>query len=501
MATSLAYLRLSYRKDRNGKLIEEKRDAITRQKKDMRELAADHEAELPDSAIYFEDDTSASKKRDESTQWAKLLIALEELKPDFLFATALDRLGRRLADLENLEEICKRTGTVVITKKEDEIFSLPYWPVLAALARMESINISIRMMRSQKARRETGKDSGGGNRAYGYAVDRMTVIKAEKKIILEIVERVLSGQTPNSIAIDLANRDVPTARGGQWSPTMVTRIARNPRYAGLQEHDGEVIGKAAWPAIITEAEHEALKAALDGKRHGTPASREAGAPRIVKGKEISFLSGMVECGVCGQPMIATVAGRNHNPIYRCSGPRGGRKGCGKVYRSRALVNDFVTEQILGNVDDTIIEAERRDIEAKLDPMNQEYGHLEIDITDLFELDKAKDIKALYERLNGRTYKEVWNELNARRATLSNGIMKLVKRMNEISGGTEPVRRWDSITEAERRAFMLSRIERVIVNRRGGMRSMDALADGDVEIKWRDTPDDYIPYLSTVEGRR
>ena len=44
----------------------------------------------------------------------------------------------------------------------------------------------------------------------------------------------------------------------KWQGSTLRRVLISPRIAGLREHNGEVVGKAVWPAIIDEATHDRL---------------------------------------------------------------------------------------------------------------------------------------------------------------------------------------------------------------------------------------------------
>jgi hypothetical protein len=67
------------------------------------------------------------------------------------------------------------------------------------------------------------------------------------------------------------------------------RIITAPSVAGLRIHHGEVIGDAAWPAIISEADHLTLVSTL-----GDPCRRSQRDSAIEH-----LLSGIAVCGVCG----------------------------------------------------------------------------------------------------------------------------------------------------------------------------------------------------------
>ena len=75
--------------------------------------------------------------------------------------------------------------------------------------------------------------------------------------IREAVSRVLRGESLRSIAFDFNKRGIKPAGGRErreqidkWQGSTLRRVLISPRIAGLHEHNGEVVGKAVWPAII-----------------------------------------------------------------------------------------------------------------------------------------------------------------------------------------------------------------------------------------------------------
>lgn len=56
--------------------------------------------------------------------------------------------------------------------------------------------------------------------------------------------------------------------GKQWRSPTVRNLLRSARIAGLREHQGQVIGKAAWPAIITPEQHKQAVAILSSDYEG-----------------------------------------------------------------------------------------------------------------------------------------------------------------------------------------------------------------------------------------
>ena len=110
-----------------------------------------------------------------------------------------------------------------------------------------------------------GKRTGGGSRPFGYKIIRHDlgeggrrryrsigeeIEPAEAETIKDAASRVLRGESIRSIAFDFNDRDIKPATGGRWAGSTLRRMLISPRIAGLREHNGDVVGDAAWPAII-----------------------------------------------------------------------------------------------------------------------------------------------------------------------------------------------------------------------------------------------------------
>src|SRR5699024_9975263 len=130
-----------------------------------------------------------------------------------------------------------------------------------------------------------------GQRAFGYAPDGMTINEAEAAELRAAAAGVLRGQSLSSIVRDLNAREVRTATGRGWKNTTLKAALLSPRNAGMRRHRGEVIGKAAWPAIFDEDTAAGLRAILTD-----PSRSRKGPPRRY------LLSGVMVCEVCEEPL-------------------------------------------------------------------------------------------------------------------------------------------------------------------------------------------------------
>jgi hypothetical protein len=91
----------------------------------------------------------------------------------------------------------------------------------------------------------------------------VTINPETAPVVREIFERVLVGQTLLSIAYELERRGVPTEKGSPWNSTCVSRMVRNPAYAGATRMYGEVVTwEGGHEPIISRETWEAAQAIL-----------------------------------------------------------------------------------------------------------------------------------------------------------------------------------------------------------------------------------------------
>lgn len=445
MPTACAYLRISLdqldpsadpQEDRPQRL----RRGVTRQRQDVAALAERLGVEL---AEVFEDNSvSATKVRRADTEWARCLAWIEEHRPDYLLAFKLDRLARTLTDFETLERLGKSTGLRVITVAEGDLFQSAIWPFAAAQAKTEAMNTSLRVRRALQARRERGLDNGGGSRAFGFEDDKVTVIPDEAMVIREMADRVIAGESLNSLCRELAARGIRKPQGGTFlgQPHQLGTLLTRPRYAGLLEHKGEVIGKAAWPAILDESTYAAVRQVILEKKAKYPQG----------GRPIStLLGGIVRCGLCRTPMRGGATG-NGGLTYRCP-----TEGCGKVVRQRAKIEEFVVERLLADVDTGIIDAERSTLREEVEGLRIEIGEAE---HRLYVLHVKHDRREVGESDFYRTL----DTLRRQATALQRAYEPALARLRAMQGTEAAADRWESWSVDQRRAFIRSRLAAILV---------------------------------------
>jgi Raf kinase inhibitor-like YbhB/YbcL family protein len=171
----------------------------------------------------------------------------------------------------------------------------------------------------------------GPARAFGSTPDeKLDPIKsaAVKKAYAD----VLAGRSIYSITQDWNAQGFTSARGKAWTQAAERVVLLNPRNAGLRSHNGEIVGKAVWPAIVDRDTYDGTVALL------TNPSRRVGGARGRK----YLLSGLAVCGKCGNPLGSLMPARQRNQSrqarYHC-------KKCNGVTRKVESVDKFVLDVV------------------------------------------------------------------------------------------------------------------------------------------------------------
>jgi site-specific DNA recombinase len=200
--------------------------------------------------------------------------------------------------------------------------------ILAAVNAKESDNISRRVRRKQREMAEHGRPHGGPRR-YGYRRDFSAIEPGEAAIIREMARRTLAGESLASLCRELNARGLPTTAGGRWNPSSLRRILIGPHLAGLRVY-GEQLYPAAWPAILAEDTHYALRSLLtDPQRRTKPLHPTR-----------HLWSGLLVCGHCGMRMYAYYRPAKTRAVktLRCSRKLG---GCGRLARGAEPIETFL----------------------------------------------------------------------------------------------------------------------------------------------------------------
>lgn len=331
MTRAAIYTRISEDpKSRGGKAVN-----VATQEKDGRALADRRGWDVAE--VFTDNDLTAADPNVTRPAFEALLERV--LGGDFerVIVYTQDRFVRLAADLERVIAIFSTAGAELVPVIGTTDFDSPEGKLYARfgtlLGSYEVEKIRLRVRRKMQDNAEKGLPPGGAA-GYGFNADKLTICEPEAVRIKEAAERVLAGDALAAIARDW-NEQGDTRRGQMWRPVTIRRILLAPRTAGLREHQGAVIGKAAWPAILDRETWDRVGAVLNSPIRRT-------APSVVQ----KFLTGIARCGPCGQTLnhkTLRTAGGGPKPIYFC-------RHCYGTTVSSERVDETVRDMVLEAVD-------------------------------------------------------------------------------------------------------------------------------------------------------
>lgn len=460
MTTAAIYTRIS--DDRRGD-----GEGVARQRQDCETLVKARGWSL--ASTFTDNDLSAYSGKPRPA-YAALMAAVKAGRVGAVVAWHPDRLHRSPRELEDFISLIEQKHVRVETVQAGQ------WDLaspggrlvarqLGSVARYESEHKSSRVRRALEQNAESGRAH--GRRAYGWdrihdtvtGRSREIVNVAEAKIVAEIADRILAGDSIRHITATLNERAIPSPAGKPWSKGMVRAVVTRQRNVGLRVHHGEIAGDGAWEPILTVAVWEQLRAVLADPRRKTSTSSAAA----------HLLSGIARCGVCGGPIRA---GRNRTvDSYRCAD-----HSC--VSRARASVDDLVTRVIVARLSrpDAVAllappdrstaaqEAadEARTLRARLDNVADDYADGKIDRRQL-------------ERITARIRPQIDDAQNRARAVDDTPLLDGLLGAKDVAGA------WDALPLTQRRALVDLLIEVTIMRAEQGARTF---APASVKIKWR-----------------
>jgi site-specific DNA recombinase len=334
--------------------------AVARQREDCLKLCRDRGWTVAQTVTDNDISASNGKLR---PGFVQVLRMVDDRATDVVVVWAVDRLVRKLADLEDVIERCERAGVRLATVSGDIDLSTDsgrlVGRILASVARGEMERKGARQRRANAQAAETGKPTQWAHRPFGYQADKITLVPTEAHAVADACEQLLSGGSLRSIAQQWnAAKLAPPQGAPQWKGQTVKAVLGNPRVGGLSAYKGEIVGAGSWPALVPEPTWRAVRTLLDD-----PARR----PRT-RGVR-TLLGGVARC-YCGAPAYGT---RNSlgAPAYRCrvmSGTRMGPGSTGHVTRLAGVVDDYVTELVIERLSrpdaaDLLIDHDRPDVEA------------------------------------------------------------------------------------------------------------------------------------------
>lgn len=369
------------------------------------------------SVVRVLTDNNQSASTGKRPAYKELLRSLEAGMAEVVVVLRLDRLLRKLTELETLIELSERTGVSIVTVQGDLDISNAQGRllgrILASVARSEVEVKSERHKLANRQRATQGKPH-GSRRPFGYEPDMLTIRESEAELLREMARRIIGGVGYKHVAYWLNRSGHTTTLGRQWYPVTVRNLLRKPRYGGYREYRGELF-PAQWEAIFEPDLYERLQLAMKLKQQQAP-DRPRGRKYV--------LTGLLKCGHCGLPLTGTVMvdrpGAPKRRVYMCRGWRdtGMVKGCGKVRRNAEALEHYIRESVLDRLDTPDLAALLGDDDGELRAL------LELRQTQQLRLDSLVDDYAT-NVLNR-------NQFERAKTTAENALGEIDKRIDELS---------------------------------------------------------------------
>lgn len=374
VTNATVYVRIS--DDRAGE-----RAGVTRQREDCEQRALDRGWTIH---AHREDNDITAKGTKHRPGFEGVLEDITSGAVQVVLAWSLDRVQRNKRDELRLYEACQKHGVVLaLVNGADLDFSTAAGRFVAeslgSVARMEIDLKSDRQRRQQEQAAANGVRS-GGRKPFGYEPDGMTIRESEAALLRKAYRDYLAGTPMARIAqqwndAGMFSGQTRWSKGhegepARWRGATVREVLRNPRYAGLRAHKGEVVAKAAWPAVVDEDTWRATVARL--------AQYQAAPKKLTR----RLLSGLALCGLCDAPVWGGGNARKGFPGYRCSATMG------HFARMSEPVDEYVAAVIVerlsrldavdlirrpATIDTAALRDEERVVRARLDEVATEFA--------------------------------------------------------------------------------------------------------------------------------
>lgn len=315
-------------------------NGVARQERECREFAETHGLTVDE--VFIDNDVSAFSGV-ERPAFKDMLNRLKARQGEGIITWHIDRLFRRTAELEEIVNLVEETDIQVRTIKAGDInlntaTGRMFARMSATLANYE-VDHQIERIRASHTSRALAGMWRGGNYPFGYGKGEKTgtlrLIEDEAQDIRLMANELEGGATLMAIARRLNEQGSTTRRGKPWSAVTISKLLKGGIIAGLNIHNGTIIGKGQWDPIIEEDQWHRINAILSDPRRRT----NQGLERKWQG------SGVYKCGLCGGSIGVHTYRKNGRKYrsYLCL-------DCNKISRAQYRVDDLVDAVVLGYLD-------------------------------------------------------------------------------------------------------------------------------------------------------
>ncbi len=438
---------------------------VARQQADCEALARSRG--WPVAEIYTDNDISAFNGKTRAA-YQRLLQDMQDGRVDAVVVWHEDRLHRQPRELEHFIDVANAAKVQLATVTGDIDLGSPEGRLrarmLGSVGAYESEHKAARVRRKHLQIAQDGAVSGGGLRPFGYEPGGMVVRESEAKLIRSSAKRVLAGERIGTITREWNEQGIPSTLGKQWPTTRLRTILCSARIAGMREHHGEIVAKAAWPAIITRAESDRLRRILrDPSR------------RVSRGRVRYLLTGGIAgCGLCGRGLVARPRADKRR-CYRCAKDKG---GCGKIVTLADPLEALVVEELADVLETPAFAKALRAAAAPKREEQPDIEHIEAQLVQLAQ-DEAE------ERISRREWLAKRDVLQRRlddaqeamgRANRTTALRDYVGQRGAL------LRAWPKLGIDRRRAIIAAAVDRVVVS--PAIRGQNWFNPDRIAVQWR-----------------
>jgi site-specific DNA recombinase len=428
-------------------------------------------------AAEFVDNDVSALSRKPRPQFSAMMGRVDAGEFDIIVSRHMDRLLRRIAELEIVLERCQAANVSIVTAADGVDTSTDGGRLVARiLSSVAQGEVERKGARQRSAAIQAAKQGRwvGGRRAFGYEADGITICEAEAALIKQGYADVLAGESLAEIARrwDASGLTPTQSSGRRWHRGSVKDVLTNPRHAGLRRYrpaedrwkirqnpELGVTGAAQWPAIVEESTwRAAVRILCDPDRRRAP----------IGGK--GLLTGVAVCGVCELPVHRGGAARapHGKPMYRC---RSGRHVCRMSDPVDAYVELVVLERLQRPDAAMLWAAELPDAQALMaeaDTLRRRRDDIAVDYAD-GAMDRSQ-FRTANERVLSRL-----GEIEAQIAAAGTSSPLAIVAAEDVSAT------WEGLSIAQRRNIIAALMTPVLHLPGRGTRTFRPET---VEIRWR-----------------
>lgn len=282
-------------------------------------------------------DRAKTGTNDKRPEFQRMIADAEKKQFQFVIVYMVDRFARNKYDSVIYKYELKKHGIKVVSAMEqisDTEEGYLVEGLLEMFAEQYSRKLSVRIRRSFQDSLERGSAWGGHN-LIGYKIEnKKHVVDEDKAPIIRYAFKQYAAGVPLKQIIDELNaKGFTTGKGKPLTISSLQKALRNPKYTGKHIINGEVY-EDRFPVLIDEATFEAVQRRLDMKKR---------APGLGTGKVDYLLTGKVNCGHCGAPLVGVSGTGQHGEkhyYYACAN-RYKNKACNKKYELKQLLEFLI----------------------------------------------------------------------------------------------------------------------------------------------------------------